>query len=581
MAVVPAGYADGLDVRLAGRGVVLVRGRRVPDRRRGVHGHDDDRRHRRSTSQPGDEVVDRRRSRATSAIDVREMAAASARFPWELLCRVGARIERVYESGQDGEPRDRVTSARRPTRRTDQAHMKPTRPSSSARSAAPSRRSGSGAARTAAPGTRSSRSGAGRAGGAPVASSATRCAGGRRAQLYADIDTVVAERLSTGIGEFDRVLGGGVVPGRSCCIGGEPGIGKSTLLLQAAAALRAAVGSGALQLGRGIGAPDQVARRAARRSATRRSTCSPRPVSSGSSKRSHASRPRCVIVDSIQTVFSLKLQSAPGSIGQVREAATQLLFAAKGQNVPTFLVGHVTKDGSLAGPKALEHIVDTVLYFEGERHHAHRVVRAVKNRFGAVSELGVFEMTGAGPAAGAESVGSCSSPSVRPRRRGRRCCAASRARGRCSSRCRRSSARSTYGNARRMASGLDQNRLVAAARRAREARRPEPGGRRCLRQRRRRHDRRRAGGRPGASWPRSRRACGIGRSRRARPSSARSASPARCGGIDAGGAAGARGGADGVHALRAAGGQLRRRPMCRPDASCVGVRTVSPRRSTR
>jgi DNA repair protein RadA/Sms len=107
-------------------------------------------------------------------------------------------------------------------------------------------------------------------------------------------------------------------------------------------------------------------------------------------------KPALVIVDSIQTVFSLKFQSAPGSIGQVREAATQLLFTAKGQNVPIFLVGHVTKDGSLAGPKALEHVVDTVLYFEGERHHAHRVVRAVKNRFGAVSELGVFEMTSTG-----------------------------------------------------------------------------------------------------------------------------------------------------------------------------------------
>src|SRR6185503_15104833 len=107
-------------------------------------------------------------------------------------------------------------------------------------------------------------------------------------------------------------------------------------------------------------------------------------------------RPAFVIVDSIQTVFSLKFQSAPGSIGQVREAATQLLFAAKGKNIPTFLVGHVTKDGNIAGPKALEHIVDTVLYFEGERHHSHRVVRAVKNRFGAVSELGVFEMTSAG-----------------------------------------------------------------------------------------------------------------------------------------------------------------------------------------
>ena len=107
-------------------------------------------------------------------------------------------------------------------------------------------------------------------------------------------------------------------------------------------------------------------------------------------------RPRLLVVDSVQTVFSLKFQSAPGSIGQVREAATQFLFTAKGHNIPTFLVGHVTKDGSLAGPKALEHVVDTVLYFEGERHHSHRVVRAVKNRFGAISELGVFEMTGAG-----------------------------------------------------------------------------------------------------------------------------------------------------------------------------------------
>jgi DNA repair protein RadA/Sms len=107
-------------------------------------------------------------------------------------------------------------------------------------------------------------------------------------------------------------------------------------------------------------------------------------------------KPALVIVDSVQTIFSLKFQSAPGSISQVREAATQLLFMAKGQNVPTFLVGHVTKDGSLAGPKALEHVVDTVLYFEGERHHSHRVVRAVKNRFGAISELGVFEMTSTG-----------------------------------------------------------------------------------------------------------------------------------------------------------------------------------------
>ncbi len=149
-------------------------------------------------------------------------------------------------------------------------------------------------------------------------------------------------------------------------------------------------------------------------------------------------QPALLIVDSIQTVFSLKFQSAPGSVGQVREAATQLLFAAKGQNIPTFLVGHVTKDGSLAGPKALEHIVDTVLYFEGERHHAHRVVRAVKNRFGAVSELGVFEMTGAGLQAGAEPVAAVPRRAAGQRAGFGGAVLRSRARARSSSRCRRS-----------------------------------------------------------------------------------------------------------------------------------------------
>ncbi len=148
-------------------------------------------------------------------------------------------------------------------------------------------------------------------------------------------------------------------------------------------------------------------------------------------------KPALLVVDSIQTVFSLKLQSAPGSIGQVRECATQLLFTAKGQNIPTFLVGHVTKEGSLAGPKSLEHIVDTVLYFEGEQHHVHRIIRAVKNRFGEVSEIGVFEMTGSG-------LRPVPNPSaaVPVRAADRRCralpwCAASRARGRSSWKSRR------------------------------------------------------------------------------------------------------------------------------------------------
>jgi DNA repair protein RadA/Sms len=220
--------------------------------------------------------------------------------------------------------------------------------------------------------------------GAPVA-----------ARLYADIEIEQHARLSTGIGEFDRVLGGGIVPGSLVLLGGEPGIGKSTLLLQASANIARAVGP--VLYSSGEESEHQVKSRGERLGVGSAplfllaETCLERIL-----EEIARIKPALVVVDSIQTVFSLKFQSAPGSIGQVREAATQLLFTAKGQNVPILLVGHVTKEGSLAGPKALEHVVDTVLYFEGERHHAHRVVRAVKNRFGAVSELGVFEMTAGG-----------------------------------------------------------------------------------------------------------------------------------------------------------------------------------------
>src|SRR3990172_7764631 len=215
------------------------------------------------------------------------------------------------------------------------------------------------------------------------------------AQLYADVELAQHARLSTSIDEFDRVLGGGVVPGSLVLLGGEPGIGKSTLLLQAAANMARTIGP--VLYSSGEESEHQVKSRGERLAMggaplyLLAETCLERILDEIARL-----SPALVIVDSIQTVFSLKFQSAPGSIGQVREAATQLLFAAKGRNIPTCLVGHVTKDGALAGPKALEHIVDTVLYFEGERHHSHRVIRAVKNRFGAVSELGVFEMTGAG-----------------------------------------------------------------------------------------------------------------------------------------------------------------------------------------
>jgi DNA repair protein RadA/Sms len=216
-----------------------------------------------------------------------------------------------------------------------------------------------------------------------------------KAQLYSEIALEPHARLSTSIDEFDRVLGGGIVPGSLVLIGGEPGIGKSTLLLQAAANMARTVGP--VLYSSGEESEHQIKTRGERLSVGQAplyllaETCLERIL-----EEIARVKPALVVVDSIQTVFSLKLQSAPGSIGQVREVATELLFMAKGRNVPVVLVGHVTKDGSLAGPKALEHVVDTVLYFEGERHHSHRVVRAAKNRFGATSELGVFEMTSAG-----------------------------------------------------------------------------------------------------------------------------------------------------------------------------------------
>jgi DNA repair protein RadA/Sms len=277
------------------------------------------------------------------------------------------------------------------------------------------------------------------------------------ARLYADVSIADAARLSTGIDEFDRVLGGGVVPGSLVLLGGEPGIGKSTLLLQAAAHFARKVGP--VLYASGEESEHQIKSRGDRLGVGEAplfllsETCIERIL-----EEIARLKPALVIIDSVQTVFSIKFQSAPGSVGQVREAATQFLFAAKGQNIPTILVGHVTKDGSLAGPKVLEHVVDTVLYFEGERHHAHRVVRAVKNRFGAVSELGVFEMTSTG---------------LRPVPNPSKLFLAERASGTPGSAvlcCVEGSrpilvevqalvSTSTYGNARRMAIGIDQNRV--------------------------------------------------------------------------------------------------------------------------
>ncbi|MCL4845600.1 MAG: DNA repair protein RadA [Acidobacteria bacterium] len=277
------------------------------------------------------------------------------------------------------------------------------------------------------------------------------------ARLFDEVDTEMAERLSTGIGEFDRALGGGVVPGSLVLLGGEPGIGKSTLLLQAAAHFAAHVGP--VLYASGEESEHQVKSRGQRLGVAGAplyllaETCLERILDEVARL-----RPGLLVVDSIQTVFSLKLQSAPGSIGQVREAATELLFVSKGQNLPTFLVGHVTKEGSLAGPKSLEHIVDTVLYFEGESHHAHRIVRAVKNRFGAVSELGVFEMTERGlrPVANPSELFLSERPASSPGSVVLCCVEGSRP---LLVEVQALVSTSTYGNARRMASGLDQARL--------------------------------------------------------------------------------------------------------------------------
>jgi DNA repair protein RadA/Sms len=277
------------------------------------------------------------------------------------------------------------------------------------------------------------------------------------AKLYAEVETTNAERLSSGIGEFDRVLGGGVVPGSLVLLGGEPGIGKSTLLLQAAAHFAANVGP--VLYASGEESEHQIKSRGDRLGVGAAplyllsETCIERIL-----EEIARLKPALVVIDSVQTVFSIKFQSAPGSIGQVREAATQFLFAAKGQNIPTVLVGHVTKDGNLAGPKALEHVVDTVLYFEGERHHSHRVIRAIKNRFGAVSELGVFEMTGSGlrPVANPSRLFLSERASGTPGSAVLCCVEGSRP---ILVEVQALVSTSTYGNARRMAIGIDQNRL--------------------------------------------------------------------------------------------------------------------------
>ncbi|MBI5407114.1 MAG: DNA repair protein RadA [Nitrospirae bacterium] len=206
-----------------------------------------------------------------------------------------------------------------------------------------------------------------------------------------EIDYAESERFLTGIGEFDRVLGGGIVPGSVVLIGGDPGIGKSTLLLQVADRI-SNTSHNVLYIS-GEESPAQIKMRAGRLDIASKgiyllAETSLEEILGHAQKIPH----RAMIVDSIQTIFTDQLSSAPGSVSQVRESASQLMNYAKKNAVPVFLVGHVTKDGAIAGPRVLEHIVDTVLYFEGDSGHSYRILRAVKNRFGSTHEIGVFEM---------------------------------------------------------------------------------------------------------------------------------------------------------------------------------------------
>jgi DNA repair protein RadA/Sms len=208
-----------------------------------------------------------------------------------------------------------------------------------------------------------------------------------------DVEATDAARIPTGVDELDRVLGGGLVPASLVLVGGEPGVGKSTLLLTALAAIskeRRAL------LVTGEESTAQVKLRAERLGGAEQVEVLAETELEAVCATLERERPDVCVIDSVQTLYSAELGSAPGSVAQVREAASRLLRVAKEAGVATILVGHVTKDGAVAGPRVLEHLVDCVLQFEGDRYHEHRVLRAAKNRFGSTNELGVFEMTGTG-----------------------------------------------------------------------------------------------------------------------------------------------------------------------------------------
>ena len=205
------------------------------------------------------------------------------------------------------------------------------------------------------------------------------------------IDLETENRLLSGIQEFDRVLGGGLVPGTLVLVGGDPGIGKSTLMLQALYGL-ANQGHKVLYVS-GEESNQQIRLRSQRLTTVSSELLVVAEVEIDAILAMIQSvQPRVVVIDSIQTMYNAELTSAPGSVSQVRESTVRLMLVAKKTGIPIFLVGHVTKEGAIAGPKLLEHMVDTVLYFEGDRNHIFRILRAVKNRFGSTNEIGVFEM---------------------------------------------------------------------------------------------------------------------------------------------------------------------------------------------
>lgn len=209
-------------------------------------------------------------------------------------------------------------------------------------------------------------------------------------QKFSEITSREEDRLRCGIGELDRTLGGGVVPGSLILVGGDPGIGKSTLLLQATNHLAK---QGTALYVTAEESARQVKLRGERLGVNTDNLYLLAETSLEQIKaRIKELKPDFLVIDSIQTIFTNSIESAPGSVSQVRECTGQLMIQAKGEGLPTFLVGHVTKDGSIAGPRVLEHMVDTVLYFEGDPGHPYRILRAVKNRFGSTNEIGVFEM---------------------------------------------------------------------------------------------------------------------------------------------------------------------------------------------